>query len=358
MRRLLPIVVLAGITATGVFLFQVMGETPKAEKFCGVSWVGGAEVNQHHFKPLLDNHVNWIVQTPFSWMGAHDEPGITMSTQNSYYWGESDVGLRKTTQLAHDQGIKVLLKPHIWMRSSTGKWRSDIQMENEEEWRLWFENYEHFITHYAELAEEMKIEGLCIGTELYHPTTERSEDFTRLIRKIRTIYSGKLIYAANWYQEYEEISFWGELDYIGIQAYFPLGEKLDPNRDDLMGGWQSHLEKIEALSRKYDKPVLFTEVGYRSMKDASIEPWKWPDNRNFSMEDSSPETQAVCYEAMYETFWDKEWFAGTFIWKWYPHLEESDERPVDFTPQYKPAEKVIRKYYQRSSSLSSISMAD
>ena len=57
--------------------------------------------------------------------------------------------------------------------------------------------------HYSRLAEKHGIEVLCIGTELYRTAVEREQDWRRLIADIRRIYDGKLIYAANWYREFE-----------------------------------------------------------------------------------------------------------------------------------------------------------
>ena len=46
-------------------------------------------------------------------------------------------------------------------------WRGEISMQSEEDWQKWFANYEQFILHYAQLAQEEGIEMLCIGTELH-----------------------------------------------------------------------------------------------------------------------------------------------------------------------------------------------
>ena len=37
-------------------------------KYRGVCWVGGLRpVEEEDFFPLVENHVSWIVQTPFGW---------------------------------------------------------------------------------------------------------------------------------------------------------------------------------------------------------------------------------------------------------------------------------------------------
>ena len=57
-----------------------------------------------------------------------------------------------------------------------------------------------------------------VGTELKAFAKKRPEFWKQLIQKVRTVYSGPLTYAANW-DEYHEISFWQDLDYIGCLLY-------------------------------------------------------------------------------------------------------------------------------------------
>jgi hypothetical protein len=62
----------------------------------------------------------------------------------------------------------------------------------------------------------------------------------------------------------------------------------------------------------------------------------------------SAETQAHCYEACFRTFWQESWFAGTFIWQWQAHYEgdtTSMASNIDFTPQHKPAQNVMAKWF-------------
>jgi hypothetical protein len=100
---------------------------------------------------------------------------------------------------------------------------------------------------------------------------------------------------------------------------------------------------LERFQARVHKPVVFTEVGYRSAADAAAEPWKWE-----SSAEADFEAQANSYEALFRTFSGKRWLEGIYIWKWYPAPERS-RRPLDrdFTPQGKPAEKVLAKWFSR-----------
>jgi hypothetical protein len=316
----------------------------------GVSWVGGHEpIGLEHLRPLADAHVNWIVQTPFGWQQRYDAPGLQLATGGRILWGERDEGLRTTHRLAQSLGIQTLLKPHIWLRDrSGGKWRTDIRMNSEEDWQRWFADYRTFILHYARLAEAEGMGALAVGTELHRTTVEREQDWRRLIAEIRKVYGGSLTYAANWWREYEEIRFWDALDFIGIQAYFPLTDQQNPTLEALEQGWETYLKSIEAISKRFDKPVVFTEIGYKSTPDAAVKPWEWPQPSAVPLRPPAvdPMVQARCYEAFFQAVWDKPWFLGSYFWKWYPARSgERDPDNIDFTPQGKPAEKVLSRWY-------------
>ena len=137
------------------------------ERIRGMSWVAGGEITGDDLDPLLASNVEWIVQTPFGWQERWDSTDILLATDGRILWGERDEGLRVTTKLAKERGLKVMLKPHLWLRDrSNDMWRGKISMPTEEAWATWFGEYRTFIMHYARLAAELDIEAFCIGTEL------------------------------------------------------------------------------------------------------------------------------------------------------------------------------------------------
>ena len=339
----------------------------------GVCWVGGDSITNHNFEQLKGIHGNWISQTPFAWQPDIFGPELQLNTDRAW-WGEADRGLIHTTQIAKEEGIKTMLKPHIWIRSANGKWRSDLEMKTEEDWESWFSNYETMILHYAKLAQAQDMEALCIGTELYLTTKFHPDKWRTLIRKIRSVYDGELTYAANWYKEYEEITFWGELDYIGIQAYFPLSKSDEPSKEELLKNWRSHKRAMKKIADKYDKKIVFTEIGYKNTADSAKEPWTWPQKMDMDKVKQSDQTQLNLYEAMFESLYHETWVDGFFIWKWfhtthrYKEFAEyfkarearfdslrrvrnrSDRPRVYFTPQRTEAIHVLRNWYSKNAS--------
>jgi hypothetical protein len=340
---------------------------PPINKMKGVCWVAGDSIVSFNLDSLVKNQVQWISQTPFAWMRGHNNPEISFDNSRSW-WGERDEGLIHTTTIAHERGIKVMLKPHIWIRNANGKWRSDIEMKSKDEWEKWFCDYEEMILHYASVAKKGNMDALCIGTELLIPSTRFKERWIDIIGKIRSIYSGQLTYAANFYKEYDRIEFWGHLDYIGLQAYFPLTGKENPRPKELKKGWEKHAKKLKKVANKFNKKIIFTEVGYKNTSDAAVEPWLWPRQLDVEKIKESEQVQADCYEAMFETLWSEDWFGGLFIWKWFhgnhqysygEYQERMKERrkkraaerqrplipAIEFSPQGKLAEKVMQYYF-------------
>lgn len=315
-----------------------------AAKQRGVSWVAGEEIGRAELEALVRHHVDWIVQTPFGWQSGIDSPEIRLLTDGRIYWGERDVGLIATTRMARELGIKTLLKPHLWLSRAGDKWRTDIAMPDEETWLQWFASYRVFILHYARLAEAEGIEALAVGTELHQTAVRREADWRRLIAEIRQVYSGELTYAGNWWKEFEEIEFWDALDWIGVQAYFPLTEKTRPTVEELILGWRPHVEALERVSRRFGKPIVFTEVGYKSAPGAAIKPWEWMDSSRIGRDEPDFQIQADAYEAFFLAVWDKPWCAGAYFWKWFPKTSEGS-LDLDFTPQGKPAAQVMARWY-------------
>jgi len=144
--------------------------------------------------------VEWISLTPFGWMQTQHTPAVKFNTHHGW-WGETDEGIRTTTREAHQKDLKVMLKPHLWiMNPSHGNWRGTIDFKTEELWQQWEADYTRFIMYYAQMADKENIEILCIGTEFTNPLLSRPQYWKNLIRDIRSVYSGKLTYAANWYR--------------------------------------------------------------------------------------------------------------------------------------------------------------
>ncbi len=308
---------------------------PSGFSIKGVSVVAPVKkIDSTGFLPITKVNANSIAVMPYAFCSP-DNPVIRYNHKGQW-WGESDEGVIGTIQLAHQRGLTVMLKPHLWI--AHGIYTGEFAPDSDKDWELWEASYRNYILHFAAIADSMKAEIFCIGTELGATTKARPAYWRSLIDSIKERFHGKLTYAANW-DDYPEFPFWKKLDYIGVDAYFPLATDKTPKVNSIKEGWQKHMSLLEKISGKYDRPVLFTEYGYRNIDNTTAEPWKE------NVGDENNDGQANAFEGFYQSFADKKWFLGGFVWKWYIDEGRHPRNKIDFTPQGKQAQKVIENWY-------------
>ncbi|XLS28708.1 glycoside hydrolase family 113 [Flavobacteriaceae bacterium M23B6Z8] len=320
-------------------LFFVQLSCTQNTKVNGLSYVASRnEISLDDIKSLKDANANWAAVMPFGFMKSVSTPQIIYDT-DWQWWGERQEGAEVTTSYLHEKGLKVMIKPQIWVNK--GAFTGTIKMMNEQDWVAFEKSYAEFLLTYARMAERMNAEVLCIGTELYRFIENRPEYWTKLIRQIREVYSGKLTYAENW-DSFSKVPFWSQLDYIGIDAYFPLSDAKTPSIEELRSGWEKHKKSIFKVHKTHEKPIMFTEYGYRSVDYTAKEPWNFNHKANKNMK-----AQQNALKALYDEFWHEPWFVGGFLWKWFDnHKQAGGLEDNQFTPQNKPAESLISDFYK------------
>jgi hypothetical protein len=263
----------------------------------------------------------------------------------------SDARIRTAIRDARSRGMRVMLKPHV--DAHNGQWRGDFNPSNPD---AWFQSYTQFITHYARIAQEEGAEGFVMGTEFKTLTTNHAHDarWTAVIGAVRAVYTGTLTYAANATfpaDEFVGVAFWNQLDLIGLDAYFNLTDSSTPTVQQLIAAWTSNrfgenaVANVRNLFDSRGKPVIMTELGYKSTDRANVEPW------NFGL--SGPVDQGEqrdCYEAAF-TVWSQQstWMRGIFWWNWtVPPPPAGDG---DYNPRNKLAEQVLRFWQGGSTGL-------
>ena len=290
---------------------------------------------------LRDLGVTHLTLVSFGWQERASSTEIGVDTTKGWY-SESHAGIRRLARQADALGMDVILKPHLWVGGyDETQNRSEIGFESEARWRKWEANYRRFLMTYARLAAAVDADVLVLGTELTRAATERPGFWRDLAADAGSVYDGDLTYAANWHEAYQRIQFWKALDYVGVQAYFPLTDAESPGLDTLRAGWAPHQAALARVHERTGRPVLFTEVGYRSAVGAAEAPWTWPERDDGATPDSA--LQARCYQAFLSTVARASWMKGGIIWKWHPPSEI--EGPTAFTPQGKPAEAVLRRWF-------------
>jgi hypothetical protein len=264
--------------------------------------------------------------------------------------GATDAELTRVVDAAHGLGMRVMLKPQIDLVTDPQRSRGHIgyAFTTEAQWHEWFDSYRATILRYAAFAESTRIDMLAIGTEL-GGTTLRADDWRGIARDVRQVFSGPLTYASLAstgqgppHGEEVRITWWDALDYIGVDAYYPIASKTDPTVAEMKEAWSTrgYIARLEALSARFGKAIIFTEVGFRSVDGAARAPGTYQTKPPIDLQE-----QADAYQATLEALWGKPWLAGMFWWQWFVSAQLGGPQNDDFTPFGKPAEEVLRTFY-------------
>lgn len=306
-------------------------------RYNGVNLVSTPEIHDSTYCSALHSaHVNSVSIVPFAY-GNSNNGHLTLKT-DWQWWGESFEGSKEFALIAKKQGLQVMIKPQIWF--DRGTYTGDVNLETEQKWANFESGYSTYILTHAENAQAINADILCIGTELKTFVLERPHYWKNLIKRVKEVYTGKITYAGNW-DSYKLMPFWNELDYIGVDAYFPVSEEHTPTADSVANGWKPHINELKTISENHQKKILFCEYGYRSTDYPARAPWQSDRGGNINLE-----AQVQSYEGLFKSVWQEEFMAGGFLWKWYPdHSQAGGPNDNRFTPQNKPALATVKKYH-------------
>ena len=328
-----------------LLLFFFFGSSPMysqgLKKISGLTFVAPPdEFKNNPMLPIKKVNAKWIALVPFGFARkGSNEIRFNLEFQ---WWGEKKEGIVKCIKSAHKNGLKVMLKPQIYI---PGSWIGQLDFESEEEWLVWEKSYLEYINFYLDIAIEHNVEMFCIGTELKIAIQKRQAFWTQLIEDSKCKYAGMMTYSGNW-DAYDKVPFWEQLDYIGLSAYFPLSEEKTPTKAELLKKWKAKSKELEKFSSKYNMPILFTEYGYLSIDGCAGKAWEL--EKRIDKTPINELAQANAYDALLETFYLTDFWAGGFLWKWFPNMEGHEGYPEkDYTPQGKLSEKVIKNWFSK-----------
>ena len=145
-------------------------------KMSGLSFVAPP----HPFTGSVMNEVksinaDWIATIPYAFTRV-GEAAVHFAEFGGHWWGERLEGVRVTIDSAHRAGIKVMLKPQVYV---PGGWVGGLDYATDAEWEKWERDYEKYLMSFVNLGVEMNVEAICVGTEFK-------------IRNISCIVSGKI----------------------------------------------------------------------------------------------------------------------------------------------------------------------
>ncbi len=232
----------------------------------------------------------------------------------------------------HDKGLKVAIKPTA--NCKNGTWRAHISFFDkdvpcEPKWCNWFASYTDFQLHYARIAEKTGCEMFIAGCEMVM-SEHREAEWRKLIADIRTVYSGAVSYNTDKYQE-DNITWWDCVDVISSSGYYPI--------DD----WNSQLDRIEKVVKKFSKPFFFAEAGCMSTEGSAKVPNDWRIEGAINLQQ-----QADWYSTAFETAGKRDFVRGFCFWSWAwkQYSLKAALKDGGYDIYGKPAEEVVRKFYR------------
>ena len=335
-----------------------------------VSYYNGAYENANSLPALVGTGANSVALA--------FEYGIDVQNSAVYAdvaYTDSLTAIAATIAEAKSRGLSVMVRPLIDFLDpakigsySVGDWRSFYNPTNP---ATFFASYKTMIVNIAAVAQANGATSLSIGAELDQLTGPNYLSYwTDIIATVRTVFSGKLTYSADWDDNISpwqgqhgltagtgnlvtQVSFWSQLDYLGIDCYAPISDAASPLLADLIAGWalvpsdptskavtgnQSLISYFESVATQTGKPLVFTEIGYESASDAARQP------AGTSTNIYDPALQASLYSAFFAA-WQQSansLLLGVYFWNWDPNAAEvGPGNGPNFSPQGQPAQTVI-----------------
>ena len=283
---------------------------------------------------------NWVSLTPFGRIADLSPTGVSLTFEQPFE--ENRVAVGRAIDLAHAAGLRVLLVPHLWVES--GGWRGELDPGSDDDWQRFAKSYGAFLREWATVARDHHADMLALGVELRTwVTTAHAPSFVALAHEIRALYPGLLTYASNW-DDIDQSVITGELDLIGVNAFFPLAEHPGATTSELMQGGARVAQKLRDTAERWGKPIVLTEFGYTTRPDPAVRPWEWPDSMSHVVVDE--QAQADAYVGLLAPLMNEPWLAGAFMWRLYADPADlSQEAEWGFSPRGKLAELVLRDAY-------------
>jgi hypothetical protein len=233
---------------------------------------------------------------------------------------------------AHRQHLHVMLRPIVVAKDGTS--RGDFLPPSAGKWMV---SYTAALLPYLDVARTHHIDMVSLGSG--YSRIESGAAWGDLIRHARAGFSGSLTYGAAHAPGaggggYQAVPFWATLDYVGIEAFFPVATSTGQTVQDFKHGWQNVATEIQTWARtgSSGKPILFTAVGLPALAGAGVQPGK--------IDMAAPVdtmVQVADCQAFFETFASQAWLTGAFWYAWEAQSVNSSRPANAYAVQDQPA---------------------
>ena len=236
-------------------------------------------------------------------------------------------------------GLAVTLFPIVRLSAprTPDEWRGTLAPADR---AAWWRSYGDKLLALARLGAREGATLLSVGSEL--STLDGARDhaaFAALVARVRRIFHGRLMYSGNW-DHFRDVDSYDLVDVVGLCGYFALVEPGAPTTvEDLTRGWRDWRVELERFARARGRPIVFTELGYRSIRGAAAAPWDEGARGTVDLDE-----QRRAYAAFRRVWHDAPaWsFGGVYFWNWYGWGGAGSR---SYTPRGKPALDELRAFF-------------
>ncbi len=281
----------------------------------------GSPACERSLRHLRDLGGNAISLIPFLWQPAPGDPRIVLGD------AVSPDQLRAGIRQARALGLRVMVKPHVWVPQT---WAGAIEFMRDGDQAEWLARYRALLLDLATLAQDEGAEALALGAELRGVSSDPA--WTDIIRAVRDRFRGTLTYVAHWDGELDRLPFRRLLDVPSISLYPPLGDD-----DAGLGG------RIDTLAANLARqgPLWIGELGLRSAVGSQAKPWESPEERD-AHPDGTLQARVLDH---WLTALNRHGLRDILLWRWFSDPDAGGPQDTDFTVQGKPAEAVMKRHF-------------
>jgi len=131
------------------------------------------------------------------------------------------------------------------------------------------------------------------------------------------------------------------VDELGVVGYFDLRNASDPSDvQALATRWRQVEREIETTLARFDKPFVFSELGYRSRAGATAAPWDEGPGGTPDLDEQRRGFEAFRLAWTAPTGGAHARLDGLYVWNWYGY---GGPGSTGYTPRGKPAANTIKQ---------------
>jgi len=280
------------------------------------------EVNEDSIKRLSETGASHFVLVVNWYVSNTTDPFLRKNIPKQEFEGSwehqtySDVQIARLATWAAKYQMKIVVKPHVEIIDKEQTFRGLYNPSDENTF------YTRYLDYYSQLLKtlrpfEKNISDIVVGTEL-SKLSQNTERWRTIIRQLKKVgpKTAKFTYASNWF-DFNLVDFWDELDWIGVDAYYPLSFVGTPTVDSMVSAWRIWGTMLTVWRDHYwpGKPIGFTETGFVDNKNStrfSMRAWA---NTNSVDEDE----HANAFAATLILAQEMKNFYGLYWWAWDIH---------------------------------------